>query len=142
MIATVENGAGPVIEPAPIEKLKQTVSASRLNCRLQCRLKFFFRYVLQIAKPKTAALHYGSVVHQPPRSTQKAYQGIRQIEGDLQLPRLSRLWNHSRNFYRARRQLEDEKHRIVNQAADRPQLDSDRVQKKLEPPHVGCYDEA
>ncbi len=51
------------LEPAPIERLKQTVSASRLNCWLQCRLKFFFRYVLRIAKPKTAALHYGSVVH-------------------------------------------------------------------------------
>ena len=63
MIATVENGAGPVIEPAPIEKLKQTVSASRLNCWLQCRLKFWFRYVLKVNKPKTAALHYGSVVH-------------------------------------------------------------------------------
>jgi len=63
MIALVENGAGPVVEPKPIEKLKKTVSASRLNCWLQCRLKFFFRYVLKINKPKTAALHFGSVVH-------------------------------------------------------------------------------
>jgi len=63
MIALVENGAGPVVEPAPLEKLKRTVSASRLNCWLQCRLKFYFRYVLKIAKPKTAALHFGSVVH-------------------------------------------------------------------------------
>jgi len=63
MIALVENGAGPVVEPASVEKLKTTVSASRLNCWLQCRLKFYFRYVLKIAKPKTAALHFGSVVH-------------------------------------------------------------------------------
>ena len=63
MIAMVENGAGPAVEPAPLEKLKTTVSASRLNCWLQCRLKFYFRYVLKIAKPKTAALHFGSVVH-------------------------------------------------------------------------------
>jgi len=63
MIAAVENGVGSVIEPAPIEKLKRTVSASRLNCWLQCRLKFFFRYVMKITKPKTAALHFGSVVH-------------------------------------------------------------------------------
>ena len=63
MIAAVENGAGPVVEPVPIEKLKRTVSASRLNCWLNCRLKFFFRYVLKITKPKTAALHYGSVLH-------------------------------------------------------------------------------
>ena len=63
MIAIIENGAGPVAEPAPIEKLKRTVSASRLNCWLQCRLKFYFRYVLKLTKPKTAALHFGSVVH-------------------------------------------------------------------------------
>jgi hypothetical protein len=63
MIAIIENGAGPVAEPAPLEKLKRTVSASRLNCWLQCRLKFYFRYVLKLTKPKTAALHYGSVVH-------------------------------------------------------------------------------
>ena len=62
MNAVVENGAS-VVEPVPIEKLKKTISASRLNCWLQCRLKFFFRYVLKISKPKTAALHYGSVVH-------------------------------------------------------------------------------
>jgi hypothetical protein len=46
-----------------IEELKKSVSASRLNCWLSCRLKFFFRYVLKITKPKTAALHFGSVVH-------------------------------------------------------------------------------
>ena len=63
MIALVENGAGPVVEPSPIEKLKQSVSASRLSCWLQCRLKFYFRYVLKISKPKTAALHFGFVVH-------------------------------------------------------------------------------
>ena len=63
MIAVVENGAGSINEPVSIERLQKTVSASRLNCWLQCRLKFFFRYVLKITKPKTAALHYGSVVH-------------------------------------------------------------------------------
>jgi hypothetical protein len=47
----------------PIETLQETVSASRLNCFLQCRLKFFFRYVLQIVKPPTPSLHLGSVVH-------------------------------------------------------------------------------
>jgi putative RecB family exonuclease len=63
MIAIIENGSGPVAEISPLEKLKRTVSASRLNCWLQCRLKFYFRYVLKISKPKTTALHYGSVVH-------------------------------------------------------------------------------
>ena len=62
MIALVDNGVGSP-EPASIETLRRTVSASRLNCWLQCRLRFYFRYVLKITKPKTAALHYGSVVH-------------------------------------------------------------------------------
>jgi putative RecB family exonuclease len=48
---------------SPIEILQKTVSASRLNTWLQCRLKFYFRYVQQISKPKTASLHVGSVVH-------------------------------------------------------------------------------
>ena len=63
MIAAVDYGAGSAAEPAPVEKLKRTVSASRLNCWLRCRLKFFFRYALKISKPEPAALHYGSVVH-------------------------------------------------------------------------------
>ena len=62
MIALVENGVARS-PGSPVETLKKTVSASRLNCWLQCRLKFYFRYVLKLAKPKTAALHYGSVVH-------------------------------------------------------------------------------
>ena len=62
MIALVDPEVGSN-EPVPISKLQKTVSASRLNCWLQCRLKFYFRYVLKITKPKTAALHYGSVVH-------------------------------------------------------------------------------
>ena len=62
MIALVEPSVGSS-EPVPVSTLQKTVSASRLNCWLQCRLKFFFRYVLKITKPKTGALHYGSVVH-------------------------------------------------------------------------------
>ena len=66
MIATVDPAQ--VQTPAqpkanPIETLQRTVSASRLNTFLQCRLKFFFRYVQQIRKPKTPSLHVGSVVH-------------------------------------------------------------------------------
>ena len=62
MIALVENGVSHG-EPSVVETLHKTVSASRLNCWLQCRLKFYFRYVQKLTKPKTAALHYGSVVH-------------------------------------------------------------------------------
>jgi hypothetical protein len=59
----VSSPAQPVTKANPIETLQKTVSASRLNCWLQCRLKFFFRYVEQITKPPTPALHVGSVVH-------------------------------------------------------------------------------
>ena len=48
---------------ARIEELKKTVSASRLNCWQTCRLKFYFRYVLRIKRPKSAALFIGSMVH-------------------------------------------------------------------------------
>jgi CRISPR/Cas system-associated exonuclease Cas4 (RecB family) len=47
----------------PIGELQKTVSASRLSCFLQCRLKFCFRYVQKIKKPPTPSLHVGSVVH-------------------------------------------------------------------------------
>jgi hypothetical protein len=71
MIAAVDSvGVQPPAQPPeaianvnPIGSLQKTVSASRLNTWLQCRLKFFFRYVQQIPKPKTPSLHVGSVVH-------------------------------------------------------------------------------
>jgi hypothetical protein len=46
-----------------IEELQQTVSASRLGLWHSCRLKFFFRYVRQIKKAPTPAMHCGSSVH-------------------------------------------------------------------------------
>lgn len=55
--------AGAPAQACSIPTLQKAVSASRLNCWLSCRLKFFFRYVLQLAKPKTPALHAGSVTH-------------------------------------------------------------------------------
>jgi len=57
--ATVQPGGG----PRSIEDLLGTVSASRLTCFQQCRLKFMFRYVLGLKKPKSPALHVGSAVH-------------------------------------------------------------------------------
>ncbi len=48
----------PVADP-----LTSKVSASRLNCFLSCRLKFYFRYVLKLVKPATAALFVGKAVH-------------------------------------------------------------------------------
>ena len=47
----------------PKKDLMGVVSASRLNCFHTCRLKFYFRYVLEIVKPGTAALFVGKAVH-------------------------------------------------------------------------------
>lgn len=55
-----------------INELQQTVSASRLGLFLQCRLKWFFRYVLKLRKPKTPPLHLGSAVHTVLKSWNKA----------------------------------------------------------------------
>lgn len=49
--------------PHPLEALQSRVSASRLSCFHQCRLKFFFRYVQKVEKPTTPALHVGTTVH-------------------------------------------------------------------------------
>lgn len=46
-----------------IEELLSNVSASRLSTWSQCRLKFYFRYVLGPKKKKPVALHLGSSVH-------------------------------------------------------------------------------
>jgi hypothetical protein len=45
------------------DHLTNVVSASRLNCFHSCRLKFYFRYVLELVKPSTAALFVGKAVH-------------------------------------------------------------------------------
>jgi CRISPR/Cas system-associated exonuclease Cas4 (RecB family) len=55
--------APPQTQRQKVDVLQKTVSASRLSCWLGCRLKFYFRYVLQLTKPPTPALHVGSVVH-------------------------------------------------------------------------------
>lgn len=73
MIAIVDplspTAAAPPVSPpaAPTprtkEELLRTVSASRLGTWLQCRLKFFFRYMSGIKKAPSPALHVGSVIH-------------------------------------------------------------------------------
>lgn len=55
-----------------ISGLQQTVSASRLSLFLQCRLKFYFRYVLRLPKNKTPSLHVGNAVHAVLRAWNKA----------------------------------------------------------------------
>jgi RecB family exonuclease len=46
-----------------IEVLQEEVSASRLGLWSNCRLKFFFKYVLRLEKPATPALHVGKTIH-------------------------------------------------------------------------------
>jgi putative RecB family exonuclease len=57
--APVESKRG----PRSIDELIATASASRLSTWSQCRLKFFFRYILGLRKPKSPSLHVGSSVH-------------------------------------------------------------------------------
>ena len=64
-----------------ITGLQNTVSASRLSLFLQCRLKFYFRYVLKLKKPKTPALHVGNSVH----SVLKAWNKARWLQQPLSL---------------------------------------------------------
>ena len=64
-----------------ITALQATVSASRLSLFLQCRLKFYFRYVLKLKKPKTASLHLGNAVH----AVLKAWNKARWVQQPLSL---------------------------------------------------------
>jgi hypothetical protein len=48
------------------ERLRKTISASRLSLWLQCRFKFYFHYIARIPKRPTPARHAGSTV---PRAT-------------------------------------------------------------------------
>ena len=56
-----------------IERLQTKVSPSKLSLFQSCRLKFFFRYVLGLKKPKAAALQVGASVH----ATLKAWNRAR-----------------------------------------------------------------
>lgn len=50
-------------EPARSVQSQATVSATRLNTWLGCRLRYYFKYVLRLKTPRTAALYVGSTVH-------------------------------------------------------------------------------
>ncbi|HEY6169295.1 MAG TPA: PD-(D/E)XK nuclease family protein [Verrucomicrobiae bacterium] len=61
MNATAERaGAG---STPGLDELQKTISASRLNTWLSCRLKFYFKYVARLTKPRTGALYVGHAVH-------------------------------------------------------------------------------
>ena len=63
MSTLVDTLQPPPTEVDIIERLQIKVSPSKLSLFQSCRLKFFFRYVLGLKKPKTAALHVGVAVH-------------------------------------------------------------------------------
>ena len=71
MNALASPAPAPTVEEI-ISHLQKQVSASRLTLFLQCRLKFFFRYVAGLTKPKTAALHVGGTVHSVLKAWNKA----------------------------------------------------------------------
>jgi len=62
MIAVAPQDNGTDIKTR-LEVLTEEVSASRLNLWSSCRLKFYFRYVAQIQKAPTVALHVGKTLH-------------------------------------------------------------------------------
>jgi putative RecB family exonuclease len=66
MIALTAPPATPTVVPGEFpadDRLTSVVSASRLNTFHSCRLKFYFRYVMEMVKPATAALFVGKAVH-------------------------------------------------------------------------------
>ena len=71
MIAIASSAPAPTKEEI-IGHLQKKVSASRLTLFLQCRLKFFFRYVAGLTKSKTPALHVGGTVHAVLKAWNKA----------------------------------------------------------------------
>ena len=104
---SVEQSAG-----ERVSELQKTVSPSRLSLFLSCRLKFFFRYVAQIEKPKTAALHVGSCVH----SVLKAWNKARWQEKPMSLKQLhdeySKAWSEGENVVQWEPGEEEEEKKI------------------------------
>ncbi len=71
-VAPVETKPASRTAPRTIDALLATVSSSRLTTWLQCRLKFWFRYLSGITKPKPPALHLGGAVHETLKSWNRA----------------------------------------------------------------------
>jgi len=55
-----------------ISRLQQETSASKLTTFAQCRLKFWFKYVLRIRHAKSPSLHVGTTIHSTLKSWNKA----------------------------------------------------------------------
>ena len=59
----VHSPAQPTRRPSNQSRPCKRPSLHPVSTPGSCRLKFYFRYVQQISKPKTPSLHVGSVVH-------------------------------------------------------------------------------
>ena len=81
-------------QPVKVEtnRILSKVSASRLNCFLMCRLKFYFRYVVKLAKPATGALFVGRTVHWALQQWSKARWFGRQLDTDSLKPGFDLHW--------------------------------------------------
>lgn len=78
----------PTGKPNPLEY----ISASRLQTFHQCRLKFYFRYVLRLQKAKSAALHVGSVVHEVLQAWNRARWKREAVDLDTLRERFAQHW--------------------------------------------------
>jgi putative RecB family exonuclease len=77
-----------LIESEPVVEKSTAISATRLNTWLSCRLKYYFRYVLHLKSPKTAALYVGSTVH----SVLKQWNRARWRKTTLSLEQLEQVY--------------------------------------------------
>lgn len=82
-------------EAEVLDGLRATISPSRLSLFLQCRLKFWFRYVQQLQKPTTPALHLGKSVHAALKAWSKARWRRQVLEGEQLKAEYLRSWDES-----------------------------------------------
>lgn len=92
MIASVDSSVTSLPLAKPVDEVLKTVSASRLQLFHQCRLKFYFRYVLRLAKPRTSALFFGSMVHSVLQSWNLTRWRIGQVDQDALKQKLESEW--------------------------------------------------
>ena len=97
MIAEIETDSHATTRPLLRRGAKggplEYVSASRVNTWLQCRRKFYYRYVLKLGSPSSPALHLGKVVHATLQDWNHGHWSGNQIEGELLLGRYREHWS-------------------------------------------------
>lgn len=74
------------------DDLLRTVSATRLNTWLTCRLRFHFKYVLGLAKPRTGALFVGHAVHAVLKQWNRARWRKEPVNPDLLRQSFDQMW--------------------------------------------------